>query len=103
MAPAINPDPNTAPIHVVRGMTSNTAANNSPMPVPILPRGSMPNKVNNSTDWGCAVNLKYRVCSKMTAGTILSNHIKIDFPIINAMVQPLWKYLCHTSDNQKPL
>ena len=41
-----------APINVVLGIKINMAATNSPIPVPILPQGSIPSLVNNSTDWG---------------------------------------------------
>ena len=82
MAPDIKPNPMMAPINVVRGININMEANNSPTPVPILPHGSMPSFVNNSTDSGCAVNLKYRVCSRINAATSLNAHVKIVLVII---------------------
>ena len=82
MAPLINPNPIMAPIKVVLGINMSTEAINSPMPVPIRPQGSMPSLVNNWTDSGCAVNLKYNVCNIMKAATSLNAHVKIVFVII---------------------
>jgi hypothetical protein len=42
--------------------------------VPIRPQGSTPSFVNNITDSGWAVNLKYNVFNKIIAAVILSNH-----------------------------
>ncbi len=66
-----------APIKVVLGINMSTEAINSPMPVPIRPQGSMPSVVNNWTDSGCAVNLKYSVCNIMKAAMSLKTHVKI--------------------------
>jgi len=68
-----------APNNVVRGIINKMAAINSAIPVPIRPQGSIPNVVNNSTDSGRAVNLKYKVCNSITAAKILKNHINIVF------------------------
>ncbi len=82
MAPDIRPVPINAPIKVVRGIKSKKAVINSAMPVPILPQGSIPKAVNNSTDSGCTVNLKYNVCSKIIAAIIRHSQIKIVLIII---------------------
>ena len=79
MAPAIKPVPSNAPIKTVDGTSNKILAISSTMPVPILPQGSTPNFVNNSTDSGCAVNLKYNVCKRMTAAVICNSHENIIF------------------------
>lgn len=90
MAPAISPNPINAPGKVVRGIKIRIEAINSKTPVPIRPHGSIPSVVNNFTDSGCAVNLKYSVCSRITAAMILRPQIKIVLIIVlhflNAMV-----------------
>jgi hypothetical protein len=58
IAPDIRPRPIKAPNKLVRGTKINMEAINSAIPVPILPQGSIPSIVNNSTDSGWAVNLK---------------------------------------------
>lgn len=82
MAPLINPNPIMAPIKVVRGINMSIEAINSPTPVPIRPQGSMPSVVNNCTDSGCAVNLKYSVCNIIKAAISLNIHVKIVFAIM---------------------
>lgn len=77
MAPDISPIPSNAPIKTVAGISNKILAHNSMIPVPILPQGSTPNFVNNSTDSGCAVNLKYNVCKRMMAAVSLKSHDKI--------------------------
>ncbi len=58
----------------VEGTSNKILAHNSKMPVPILPQGSTPSLVNNSTDSGCPVNLKYKVCKRIMAAVNLSSH-----------------------------
>jgi len=82
----MRPKPSNAPSIVVRGIKSKTAVINSAMPVQILPHGSMPNFVNNSTDSGWAVNLKYNVCSNITAAIMRSSQIKIVLTIIGNII-----------------
>lgn len=89
IAPLIRPRPNKAPNKEVRGIQIKIEAINSATPVPIRPQGSMPNMVNNSTDSGFAVNLKYKVCSMITAASILNSQVKIVLIIcciLNAIV-----------------
>jgi len=82
MAPHISPKPMIAPIKVVLGIKIRMEAINSPAPVPKRPQGSIPSFVNNATDSGCDVNLKYKVCSMMKAAISLNAHIKIVLVII---------------------
>ena len=77
IAPAIKPNPINAPNNVVLGIKISIDAISSATPVPILPQGSIPSMVNNSTDSGLAVNLKYRVCSRITAASNLNTQVKI--------------------------
>ncbi len=106
IAPAIKPNPIKAPNSVVRGIKISIDATSSATPVPILPHGSMPSIVNNSTDSGFAVNLKYKVCSRMTAATIFKSQIKIVLIIcciLNAIVGKLFKGFCLLYDTKTNL
>ena len=78
----MSPAPIQAPNKVVRGIKIKTDATNSAIPVPILPPGSMPSRVNNSTDSGWAVNLKYKVCNNITAAMTRKNQVKICLTIL---------------------
>jgi len=70
MAPAIKPTPKNAPIKTVAGTSSKILVINSITPTPILPQGSTPGLVNNSTDSGAAVNLKNRFYTALMQGGV---------------------------------
>ena len=82
IAPLINPRPVNAPGKVVRGIKIRMAAISSATPVPILPQGSMPSALKSCTDSGCAVNLKYKVCSKIKAAINRKTQVKIVLTIM---------------------
>ncbi len=69
IAPVIIPMPRILPYIAVRGIINNIAVISSSTPNKILPQGSTPNCENIYTLSGCAVNLKYKVCTKMIAAT----------------------------------
>lgn len=75
----MRPMPKRAPTKTADGIKSNMPAINSIIPVPTLPQGSTPNFVNNSTDSGCPVNLKYKVCKRIAAPTIRNIHESTNF------------------------
>jgi len=61
IAPAIIPNPRSAPYIEVRGISNRIPATNSITPDAIRPKGSTPKALNIYTDSSLAENLKKRV------------------------------------------
>ena len=68
IAPASVAMASPAPKTTVRGVNSSAEAISSMIPLPMRPHGSAPSVLKIYTDSGAPLNLKNRVCSRMTAG-----------------------------------